>query len=104
LGGSRENPYHFRHPSPLRRSCRGRASDSHIVRIERCRGRAMSRREFTRTIDLMVRTWGPRVNEAALAFEARWTRRALRNHNPKLADAFEVALADFDRDDLGQLD
>jgi hypothetical protein len=60
-------------------------------------GSPMSRREFTRTIDLMVRAWGPRVNEAALAFEARWTRRALRNHNPKLADAFEVALSDFDR-------
>jgi hypothetical protein len=56
----------------------------------------MSRREFTRTIDLMVRTWGPRVNEAALAFEARWTRRALRNHSAKLADAFELALTQFD--------
>jgi hypothetical protein len=37
----------------------------------------MSRREFTRTIDLMARTWGPRVNETALGFEQRWTRSHL---------------------------
>lgn len=56
-----------------------------------------TRRETTLTIDLAMRTWGPRVNEAALAFEARWSRRALRNHNAKWADAFEAALDDFDR-------
>jgi hypothetical protein len=56
----------------------------------------MSRREWTRTIDLMVRTWGPKVNEAALAFEARWTRLALRSFNPKYADALEQALEQFD--------
>ncbi|MCK1671074.1 hypothetical protein [Bradyrhizobium sp. 150] len=56
----------------------------------------MSRREFTKNIDLMVRTWGPRVNEAALVFEARWTRSALRNFDSKLADAFALALSQYE--------
>jgi hypothetical protein len=56
----------------------------------------VSRREYTKTIELMVRTWTPRVNEAALAFEARWTRSALRSYDAKLADAFELALAQYD--------
>jgi hypothetical protein len=57
----------------------------------------VSRREVTLTVDLAMRQWGQRVSEAALAFEARWTRRALRNHKPALADAFEQAVAAFDR-------
>lgn len=56
----------------------------------------MSRREFTKTIDLMMRTWNPRINAAALAFEARWSRSALRSHDAKLADAFELALTQYD--------
>ena len=55
----------------------------------------MSRRDYTMTIDLMLRTWAPRINEAALAFERRWTRTALRNYNTKLADAFEQALNNY---------
>lgn len=57
----------------------------------------MSRREFTRTIDIVMRKWAPLVTEAALGFEARWTRRALRFHNPKLADAFEAQLDRYER-------
>jgi hypothetical protein len=56
----------------------------------------MTRRDWTRTVDLMVRTWGPKVNEAALSFEARWSRSALRSHSPKHADALEAALDQFD--------
>lgn len=56
----------------------------------------MSRRDWTMTVDLAARTWAPRVNEAALQFEARWTRLALRNHSPKLADAFEQALDQYE--------
>lgn len=41
------------------------------------------------SIDVALRTWGPRVAEAALGFEARWTVRALRRHNPELAATFE---------------
>ena len=58
----------------------------------------MSRREMTRTIDFVIRTWKPRVTAAALGFEARWTRDAVRNHNPQLAaiqeqlDRFETAM------------
>jgi hypothetical protein len=33
----------------------------------------VTRRDWTRTVDLMVRTWGPKVNEAALSFEAAAT-------------------------------
>lgn len=48
------------------------------------------------TIDLMLRTWNPRVSEAALAFEARWSRSALRSHDARLADAFEQALEQYE--------
>jgi hypothetical protein len=56
----------------------------------------MSRRDWTMTVELAVRTWAPKVTEAALGFEARFTRRALRVHKPKLADVFEVVLADYE--------
>lgn len=55
----------------------------------------MSRREMTLTVDLAMRTWAPRVAEAALIFEQRWTRRAVRNFDGKLADAFDQALNDY---------
>lgn len=51
----------------------------------------MSRREMTGRLDAAGR-WGPRVNKAALPFEKRWTRRALKLHDPKLAEQFEVQL------------
>jgi len=50
---------------------------------------------MTGRLDEAIREVGPRVATAALAFEARWTRLTLRNHDPKLAGAFEAALADF---------
>lgn len=56
----------------------------------------MSGRAMTRTIDLVMRKWAPLVSEAALAFERRWTLRALRQHNPKLADQFEAQIGRFD--------
>lgn len=49
------------------------------------------------TIDLMLRTWNPRVSEAALAFEARWSRSALRSYDARLADAFEEALNQYEK-------
>ena len=48
-------------------------------------------------LDIAVRTWGPRVAEAALAFEARWTRNALKFHNPQLAEQFEAQLERYRR-------
>jgi len=56
----------------------------------------VSRRDLTRTIDIAMRTWPPRVTEAALAFEARWTQRALKFHNPKLSEQFEAQLGRYD--------
>ena len=50
-----------------------------------------------RLLDIAVRTWGPRVDEAALAFEARWTRNALKFHNPQLAEQFEAQLECYRR-------
>ncbi|MGY3278155.1 hypothetical protein [Bradyrhizobium sp. S3.7.6] len=56
----------------------------------------MSRRDgMTMTIDLAMRQWAPRVSEAALAFEARWTRLAVRNLDAKIAEAFEGALTAY---------
>lgn len=60
--------------------------------------RAMSRRDgMTMTIDLAMRQWGPRVAEAALAFEARFTKRSVRVFNSRFADAFDEALSDWHR-------
>jgi hypothetical protein len=56
----------------------------------------MSGRAMTRTIDLVMRKWAPLVSEAALVFERRWTRRALRQYNRELADQFEAQLARFE--------
>jgi hypothetical protein len=56
----------------------------------------MNRREMTLTVDLAMRTWAPRVAEAALPFEKRWTRRAVRNYDPSLATAFQGALNDYE--------
>jgi hypothetical protein len=36
----------------------------------------MSRRDWTMTVELAVRTWAPKVTTAALGFEARFARRA----------------------------
>ena len=55
----------------------------------------MTHRDWTPTVDLMVRAWGPRVDKAALAFEARWSRSALRKHSPKLAHALQAAHDQF---------
>jgi hypothetical protein len=49
----------------------------------------MSEREITARIDTALRRWPPRVTEAALAFEARWTRNTLRRVDPDLADRFD---------------
>jgi hypothetical protein len=51
---------------------------------------------MNRTIDIVMRKWAPLVAEAALAFERRWTRRALEFYNPKLHDQFETQIARFD--------
>jgi len=56
----------------------------------------VSRREITKSVDLAIRAWGPRVSAAALPFEARWTRRALKFHNPKLSEQFEAQLDRFE--------
>ena len=47
-------------------------------------------REITSRIDNALRVWPPRVTAAALAFEARWTRNALRRVAPALADRFDL--------------
>jgi hypothetical protein len=49
----------------------------------------MTEREITSRIDTALRRWPPRVTEAALAFEARWTRNTLRRVDPDLADRFD---------------
>src|SRR5262245_10799501 len=46
-------------------------------------------RELTSRIDNALRVWPPRVMTAALAFEARWTRNALRRVAPELADRLD---------------
>jgi hypothetical protein len=51
---------------------------------------------MNRTIDLVMRKWAPLVTEAALGFERRWTRRAIKILNGKLAQQFEAQLARFD--------
>lgn len=48
------------------------------------------------TIGLYIQKWGPLIAQAALGFEARWTRRALRNHNPEWAARFEQYLRLYD--------
>jgi hypothetical protein len=53
------------------------------------RSLSMSEREITSRIDTALRRWPPRVTEAALAFEARWTRNTLRRVDPDLADRFD---------------
>lgn len=52
-------------------------------------------RLMTVTIDAAIRTWGPRVAEAAGAFESRWTVHALRVALPELAGQFEAQLERF---------
>jgi hypothetical protein len=49
----------------------------------------MTGREITSRIDNALRVWPPRVTAAALAFEARWTRNALRRVAPELADRLD---------------
>jgi hypothetical protein len=51
---------------------------------------------MNRTIDLVMRKWAPLVTEAALGFERRWTRRAIKFVNPKLEKQFEAQIARFD--------
>jgi hypothetical protein len=46
-------------------------------------------RELTSRIDNALRVWPPRVMTAALAFEACWTRNALRRVAPELADRLD---------------
>jgi hypothetical protein len=49
----------------------------------------MTGREITSRIDNALRVWPQRVTAAALAFEARWTRNALRRVVPELADRLD---------------
>ncbi|MCA1452165.1 hypothetical protein I6F35_02910 [Bradyrhizobium sp. BRP22] len=53
-------------------------------------GASMTAREITGRIDNALRVWPPRVTAAALAFEARWTRNALRRVAPDLADRLDL--------------
>lgn len=52
-------------------------------------------RAWTMSVDLAVRTWTTKINEAAAAFDQRWTRLAVRSHSVKLADAFDDALSQY---------
>jgi hypothetical protein len=49
----------------------------------------MTRETVTSRVDHALRNWPPRVTAAALAFEARWTRNALRRVDPDLAERMD---------------
>jgi len=53
------------------------------------------RRQITKQVDAAMRSWGPKVTEAACAFESRWTRHALRRYDAKLAAQFQAQLERF---------